>query len=229
MKYDWLLFDADGTLFDYDLAEDKALRGTFEALGLGYEPQYGEAYRRINRQVWLDFEQGRITAEKLRVQRFALLFEALGIAADAPEFSALYLAHLSRAGDLLPGVEEVLGRLRWRFKMAIITNGLKEVQRPRLESSSIAGLFAAVAVSDELGVAKPDPRFFDAVFACIGSPPRERVLVIGDSLTSDIQGGNAYGLDTCWFNPQGKPADPRIPARYEIRALPQLLELLDDL
>ncbi len=227
MRYEWLLFDADGTLFDYDLAENRALRGTFEALGLGYQPQYGEVYRQVNRQVWIDFEQGKISAEKLRVQRFALLFEAIGITADAKGFSDRYLAHLSQAGDLLPGVEEVLGRLHGRCKLAIITNGLKEVQRPRLESSPIAGLFDALAVSDELGVAKPDPRFFDAVFALIGGPPRERVLVIGDSLTSDIQGGNAYGLDTCWFNPQGKPADPRIPARYEIRALPQLLDLLE--
>lgn len=227
MKYEWLLFDADGTLFDYDLAEDKALRGAYGEFGLTYDPRHGEAYRRINRQVWLDFEQGKITAEALRVRRFALLFEALGIAADAAEFSALYLAHLSRAGDLLPGVEEVLGRLNGHYQMAIITNGLKEVQRPRLSSSPIAGLFEVLAVSDELGVAKPDPRFFDAVFAQIGGPPREKVLVIGDSLTSDIQGGNAYGLDTCWFNPLGKPADPRIPARYEIRALPQLLDLLE--
>ncbi len=228
MKYDWLLFDADGTLFDYDLAEDQALRGAYAELGLAYDPRHGEAYRRINRQVWIDFEQGRITAEALRVRRFALLFEALGIAADAQEFSDHYLACLARAGDLLPGAEDVLRRLHGRYRMVVITNGLKEVQRPRLSSSPIAGLFDAVAVSDELGVAKPDPRFFDAVFARIGSPPRDRVLVIGDSLTSDIQGGNAYGLDTCWYNPLGKPADPLIPARYEIRALAQLLDLLGD-
>lgn len=229
MKYEWLLFDADGTLFNYDLAEDKALRGTYAEFGLAYDPRHGEAYRRINRQVWLDFEQGKITAEALRARRFALLFEAMGITADAPEFSTLYLIHLSRASDLLPGAEEVLRRLHGRCRMVVITNGLKEVQRPRLSSSPIAGLFDAVAVSDELGVAKPDPRFFDAVFAQIGSPPREKVLVIGDSLTSDIQGGNNYGLDTCWFNPLGKPPDPRIPAHYEIRALAQLLDLLGDL
>ena len=229
MKYEWLLFDADGTLFDYDLAEDKALRGAYVEFGLAYDLRHGEAYRRINRQVWLDFEQGKITAEALRVRRFALLFEAMGIAADAKGFSDRYLAHLARAGDLLPGAEEVLRRLHGHYRMVVITNGLKEVQRPRLSSSPIAGLFAALAVSDELGVAKPDPRFFETVFDQIGSPPREKVLVIGDSLTSDIQGGNTYGLDTCWFNPLGKPVDPRIPARYEIRALPQLLDLLGDL
>lgn len=229
MRYDWLLFDADGTLFDYDLAEDKALRETFAEMNLAYEPQYGETYRQINRQIWSDFEQGRITAAALRVRRFALLFEALGAAADPQMFSNCYLARLAQAADLLDGAEAVVRRLRGHFRMALITNGLKEVQRPRLNSSAIAGLFDAVAVSDELGAAKPDPRFFDAVFSCIGSPPRDRVLVIGDSLTSDIQGGINYGLDTCWFNPLGKPADPRFPASYEIRSLAQLPDLLENL
>jgi 2-haloacid dehalogenase len=227
MDYHWLLFDADGTLFDYDLAETRALQGAFAELALAFGPLHSEAYRRINRQIWADFELGRINSGALRVRRFELLFEALGIAEDAQRFSDRYLVHLAKAGDLIDGAEDVLRRLRGRWRLALITNGLKDVQRPRLEASPIAGLFEVVAISEELGVAKPDPRFFEAVFARIGNPPKAEALVVGDSLTSDIQGGNHYGLDTCWFNPAGMPPDPRYPARYEIRALPELLDLLE--
>jgi len=163
------------------------------------------------------------------VRRFELLFEVLEITADAEEFSKRYLVHLARAADLMDGAETVVRRLHEHFRLAIITNGLKEVQRPRLECSPIAVFFEDVFISEEIGAAKPDPRFFEAVFARIGNPTREKVLVIGDSLTSDIQGGNLFGLDTCWFNPHRKPAAAQFPATYEIQALSQLPGLLETL
>ena len=227
MEYQWLFFDADGTLFDYDLAEEKALEGTFHDLGLPFLPHWKTTYRAINHNIWMEFENGRISATALRTRRFELLFEAVQVQADPENFSRRYLHNLAHASDLMPGAEETICALGGRYHLAVITNGLKDVQRPRLARSPIGGRFEVVAISEEMGVAKPDPRFFDLALGLAGSPPRQHVLVIGDSLTSDIQGGNRAGLDTCWFNPKGLPADPRFPAKFEIREIQELSNLLN--
>jgi len=228
--YHWLLFDADGTLFDYDRAEAKALEGTFREFTLPFEPGHAGVYQKINQQIWLDFENGQITAEALRVVRFERLFAAIqvrpGSAAFAEEFSSRYLHNLAMASDLTNGAENIVRALRARYHLALITNGLKDVQRPRLAHSTISDCFEAVAISEEMGVAKPDPRYFTAVFEMIGWPERKNVVVIGDSLTSDIQGGINYGLDTCWYNPNGKTADLKLLPTYQIQKLEELETLL---
>ena len=224
--YQWLLFDADGTLFDYDRAEEKALEGTFQDFQLFFTGDHAGSYQKINHQIWLDFENGLITAAELRVARFERLFAAISIQADALHFSQRYLQNLAMASDLIDGAEETIRRLKGHYHLGLITNGLKDVQRPRLACSAIAGYFDAVAISEELGAAKPDPLYFDLVFEMIGQPARKSVLVIGDSLSSDIQGGTNYGLDTCWFNPQGKPGRPELRVTYEIRRLEEIFQVL---
>jgi len=227
MKYTWLLFDADGTLFDYDRAEATALRRTFEQTGHLLEPGYVETYRRINQQMWVEFEQGRLSQEKLRTRRFELLFESLGIATDPEVFSREYLRNLAEGTDLIEGAEEVIKALHGRAGLAIVTNGLKEVQGPRLARSAIADCISAMVISEEVGAAKPDQRFFEAAFQRIENPGKDNVLIVGDSLSSDIRGGNNYGIDTCWFNPMGKPPDLDVEIRYEISCLKELLDLVE--
>ena len=227
MIYGWLLFDADGTLFDYDRAEATALQRTFEEMGHGFEPGYATAYRQINGQIWLDFEQGRISQERLRTRRFELLFEAVGAQLPPEVFSVAYLRHLAQATYLIDGAEEVIRALHGRVGLMLITNGLHEVQRPRYAASALNGYFAGLVISEEVGAAKPDPLIFDAAFRRMGQPRREEVLMVGDSLTTDMQGGSDYGLDTCWYNPGQRPLDPDVPIRYEIQDLRQLLRLVE--
>ena len=226
-KYDWLLFDADGTLFDFARAEALALEGTFRDMAIPFDPGYWPIYNEINRQVWVDFENGQITAEALRWMRFKRLFEKLGLAADAENFSACYLSNLAQVPDLLPGALDLIQRLRGKYHLALITNGLKDVQRPRLAHSALANDFEVVAISEEMGVAKPDPLYFTALFENLGWPNKTRVLVIGDSLSSDIQGGRNYGLDTCWFNPSCQDGSLAIQPTYEIHRLDDLLSILE--
>jgi 2-haloacid dehalogenase len=226
MNYRWLFFDADDTLFDYPRAETGALEMTFFDMGLTYSPETLPAYQIFNQQVWREFEQGKISALDLRVARFARLFEHLNLAVDLDTFSQRYLVNLSRESVLIEGAANLLADLCGQYHMGLITNGLPEVQRPRLAGSGIAKFFDFVAISEEMGVAKPDPRFFSAALAMAGQPDPRSVLVIGDSLNSDIRGGIQAGLDTLWYNPSGKPGDPRWPVVHECRSLEEMGRLL---
>jgi len=224
MSYTWLLFDADDTLFDYPLAETKALRSTFEQFGQVYRSEYLRIYQVFNRQVWEKFELGETSATELRLKRFRLLFNEIGMPLDPQEFSQRYLENLVQASDLLPGAAEVLKALSGRYHIGLVTNGLKEVSRPSLESSAIRPFIEKIFISEEMGVAKPAAGFFEAVFQEIGQPAKNQVLIIGDSLASDMQGGINYGIDTCWFNPAEKTT--ALTVTYTVTSLGQLLDIL---
>ena len=226
MKYDWIFFDADGTLFDYDAAEAAALEGAFEACGLPYESEIRPLYSEINAGIWRDFELGRIGQKELKTARFDRLFDAVGLTADSTEFSRQYLAILGAQTSLLDGAESLVASLAENVRMLLITNGLAEVQVPRFAASSIHGCFAEIVISGEIGLAKPDPAIFDFAFDRIDRPARDRVLMIGDNLGSDILGGANYGLDTCWFNPAGVANGHGVEPTYEIRELHEILDLL---
>lgn len=224
--YEWLLIDADGTLFDYDRAEAEALAGAFAEFNVNPASHVAETYREINGWIWRAFERGEISQADLRIRRFEKLFAAVGVRLDATDFSRAYLEHLSRGAHLIDGAESVVRALRSKVRLLLLTNGLADVQRPRLARSAIRGLFDDVVISEEVGVAKPDERIFDICFARMGHPERSSVLMVGDSLTSDIRGGIEYDLATCWFNPKRKPNESGLHPRYEIRTLAELLPIV---
>jgi 2-haloacid dehalogenase len=226
MPYTWLLFDADGTLFAYDGAEEEALLNVFAHYQLPLDGVVAAAYKRINQSMWRRLEEQTITLMDLRWQRFADLFTEMGITLDAVAFSKTYLHYLGRSAHLIPGALEVLEQLHGKFRMAIITNGINDVQHSRIRLSGLGRYFPFIFTSEAIGVFKPAKGFFDAVFAGIGQPATENVLVIGDSLSSDITGGVGYGLDTCWYNPNGTINHSGLPITYEIRDLAELLVIL---
>jgi 2-haloacid dehalogenase len=224
MKYTWLLFDADDTLFDFPKAEANALQWTLEQAGLPFLTKFASLYARFNQQVWQEFERGEVTSQELRVKRFRLFFDETRLDGDPQVISPLYLRNLALGADLLPGAEEVIRELKGRYHLALVTNGLKEVQRPRLENSAIWDCFEKVFISEEIGAAKPSRKYFESVFHGIGQPEKTSVLLIGDSLTSDMCGGVEYGLDTCWYNPKAKSTE--LPVTYQISRLQELIKLL---
>jgi 2-haloacid dehalogenase len=226
MRYKWLMFDADGTLFDYDKAEATALRRTFREVGCRYDPAFHGAYRQINAELWLEFERGGISQGRLRIERFERLFKAFDIGCDTQTFSACYLRNLAKGADLVDGAEEVIKALAKKVGLLLITNGLAEVQRPRFARSALQTYFADVVISEEVGAAKPRQEIFDVAFQRMGSPAKNEVLIVGDSLTSDMKGGSDYGIDTCWFNPAQRSHDGATPIRYEIRNLAEVLSLV---
>jgi 2-haloacid dehalogenase len=226
MRYRWILFDADGTLFDYPLAEEAALEKACLASGLTFEAGLIELYRRINHRIWQQLERGEIALAELKIRRFELLFEAAGFDGDAERFSARYLDGLAEGTQLIDGAEEIVRELHGRVGMVILTNGLRDVQRPRLAGSALDGRFSDVVISEEVGAAKPAPEIFDVAFERMGQPAKHEVLIVGDSLTSDIRGGSDYGIDTCWFNPGRQPRDTDALIRYEIQRLSEVVEIV---
>jgi len=222
MKYKWILFDADNTLFDYDAAEIGALRSTFEELGTPLTTDHHNTYRHINHQNWQAYERGEITQVVLRTRRFEQFLAAMGMGEEPVAISQRYLFHLGNRTDLVDGAKGVVEGLHGRVGLMIITNGLKDVQRSRFGQSEIGRYFHDIVISEEVGAAKPDGRIFDITFERMGNPQKSDVLIVGDSLTSDIRGGLDYGIDTCWFNPAGRPNTLGREVEFEIGRLEEL-------
>lgn len=225
-RYDWLLFDLDGTLLDYHAAEAAALDATLRDAGIDPTDDVRARYRRINARHWARLEAGETTPERLRVDRWAeLLTEEGHVGVGARAVADAYITHLAAGAHLVDGAVEVLDDVARDHRIAFITNGLADVQRPRLTAAGLLHRAEAVVISDEVGVAKPEPAIFDLVLAAMGRPDRSRVLMIGDSLTSDIAGGYDAGLDTAWVNPAGHPHDGVVPT-YTIASVRELAGVL---
>ena len=226
MKYKWLLFDADKTLFDYDKAEALALQATFEQFGYTFDPAYLEAYRHINERVFELYAEGSITTQQVRYERFEQLSEALKIQLECAPFGDAHIKNMAGGAYLIDGAEETVSALSQKAKLTIITNALVDVCKPRIAKSAIGSYFSDVVSAEEIGVSKPNAGFFKATLSRIGNPAKEDVLIIGDNLISDIKGGYDFGIDTCWFNPKRLTHNHDIKITYEINHLSELLEIL---
>jgi YjjG family noncanonical pyrimidine nucleotidase len=204
MLYNAILMDADDTLFDFRAAERLAIMETLIGLGLN-DPAAAELYVRINEACWKDFELGKITQSELQVKRFSQLLSALSINAEPRAVGDTYLASLSKQWILLPGAEEALAEIAACHPVAIVTNGIAGVQRSRFESSPIHKYIKTLVISEEYGLPKPYPGIFLHALSLLGNFTPDRALMIGDSLTSDMTGAIAAGVNTCWFNPGCRP------------------------
>ncbi|MBZ0179870.1 MAG: YjjG family noncanonical pyrimidine nucleotidase [Melioribacteraceae bacterium] len=226
MKYKVALFDADGTLFDYDKAELEALQDTCEFLQLECSINFIELYKKFNSGVWRDFESKKIDTQTLRWKRFQLLFDELKIDIDPKYVSTLYLDYLSQKSYLFDGAEELIKNLYQRIKMSIITNGISEVQRRRIGLSAINNFFDHIIISDEVGSPKPESMIFEKTLKFYKGIEKNNVIIIGDNLESDIRGGINFGIDTCWFNPNKIENDSGIDANFEISDIRECLEII---
>jgi len=225
-RYQWLLFDADGTLFDFDRAEVAAFEQAFGLISVRFEPSYLATYQRINQTLWQAVEREEIKPAIVKLRRFELLLEAIGVDISAVKLSDTYVECLAARAELIEDASEVLQALHGKYRIAILTNGLQAVQRGRLARSVIRDHIADIIISEEIGFVKPAKEFFDIALSRIGNPPIREVLMIGDSWTSDIQGAVQYGIDACWYNPGKKPRPSSPEITREIASLSELVEWL---
>lgn len=221
MKYQWILFDADETLFSFH--SYFGLKSMLKRYGLEFNEQDYEAFQAVNQPLWVAYQNKEINAEALQRIRFESLAQKTG--QDPLVLNRELMDEMALVSQPLEGVREMLASLHGKVKMGIITNGFNALQQKRLENTQTAGFFDLLIVSETVGVAKPDRQIFDYAFSQMGEIERSKVLMVGDTLASDILGGNLAGIDTCWFNPKGLANETAIQPTYEIRSMAELIAL----
>lgn len=229
-----LFFDLDQTLFDFHKAEAEALRKTLTAFGVTPVPAIVQRYSEINQSQWELLELGKLTRDQVLVRRFDLLLEELQLDVAqtgdvGAQMAKIYEGHLMQGHYFMEGAEELLECLYPNYDMYLMSNGTAHVQDSRLKSANISHFFKEIFISQRIGYNKPDVRFFEACFLRIADFHREESIIIGDSLTSDIQGGINAGIRTCWFHVPGTEPSPGLLPDYEITSLAMLPGLLEKL
>lgn len=225
-KYKYLLFDVDGTLLDFNKAEEQALINTFQKYNIVLTEQMNQRYEQINKQLWKDFENGLIDKKTIVYTRFVQLFQEFGIDEDGIAFEDDYQDALGEGYFLLPHARDILEKLYQKYPLYVVTNGVSKTQYSRLKGTRIDQYFQDIFVSEDIGYQKPTREYFDYCFKKMKNIDLDQTLIIGDSLSSDIQGGINVGIDTCWYNPHyiEEPQDMNI--TYIIHDLRELLDLL---
>ena len=200
MKYPVVLFDLDHTLLDSHASEQAAFDTTMRSIGVEPTVEVFDTYDRLNQALWRLVETGRLSPNDVKVRRFEQLLGELDAVGDPVEMGATFVAGLTDHGDLYAGARELLDALLGTVRMAVVTNGIGHVQRGRLERLELERYFEVVSVSGELGMSKPAPAIFDHTLAELRVTDRSNVVMVGDSLASDVAGGLNAGIDTIWFN-----------------------------
>lgn len=226
-KYTTILFDADDTLFDFKRAEHEAVTDVLALVGLPNTDEIISKYSEINKGYWKMLERGEITKKDLFIARWKSFLEFYGLnEINAEMIANHYLLKLSQKCYLLNGAEELCEKLSRNFRLFIVTNGYAVVQHGRFDNSPIRKYFEDMFISEEMGAEKPTKAYFDAVFSRIPDFDPEKSVIIGDSLSSDIKGGINAGIDTCWYNPEGKMAPDGMKITYIISKLSEIEDIV---
>lgn len=222
MQYDWILFDADETLFHFD--SRRGLTLMLERKGMELTDEAFQAYQKVNHPLWVAYQNGDITADELKHTRFVDWAEKL--ATTPAELNRSYMQAMADICSLLPGAQALIDALKGKVRMGIITNGFADLQMVRLERTGLAPHFEHIIISEEVGIAKPDPRIFAHALEKMGNPDKKRVLMVGDNPQSDILGGLNIGVETCWLNLHGADTPQDIQPHYQVSSLDELQALL---
>ena len=225
---EFLFIDLDDTILDFRKAEYVAIGKTIGDFGVEPTDEVRKLYHEINKWHWEQLELGTLTREEVLVNRFGVLFEKLGKTVDAVACARAYEKNLSQGHWFLPGAEEAVDALSKKYRLFLASNGTASVQKGRMTSANLYRFFETVFVSQEIGHNKPSKEYFDACFAQIPGFDKEKAMIVGDSLSSDIKGGINAGIKTVWVNPDHKDCG-EIKPDYEIEYLHQLEALLEGL
>lgn len=230
MTYKFLLFDLDHTLLDFDTAEDVALTQLLKEEGVTDIQAYKDYYIPMNKSLWKDLELKKITKQELVNTRFSKMFSHFGIEKDGVYLAERYQFFLAQQGQVFSGAMELLDSLIDRgYELNAATNGITKIQTGRMAQSGLAPYFNQVFISEQLQTQKPDTLFYEKIGQQIAGFSKEKALMIGDSLTADIQGGNNAGIDTIWYNPHHLVNMTQAHPTYEVDSYQALLEILDKL
>ena len=227
--FEILFLDLDDTILDFKKAERIAICKTIGDFGVEPTDEVLHRYHVINKWHWEQLELGKLTRAEVLENRFGMLFEELGVAADKTACARAYEKNLSIGHYFLPGAEEAVEYLSKHYRLFLTSNGTASVQKGRMTSANLYRFFEKVFVSQEIGHNKPSKEYFDGCIAQIPGFDPQKTIIVGDSLSSDIKGGINAGISTCWVNPSHAPGREDIKPDYEIEYLHQLPALLESL
>lgn len=224
-----ILFDLDDTILDFKKAEKIALFKTLEELGITPNDEIAEKYSRYNISQWKRLELGEITRQEVKVNRYKLLFDDIGVDKSPGLATQIYEEKLAVGHFFIAGALGLIKNLYNDYRLYLVSNGSKSVQSGRLKSAGISPYFKGIFISQDLGYEKPNPKFFEKVFSSIENFSKHETVIVGDSLSSDIKGGINAGIKTVWFNPNKEINTAKIIPDYEISSLSQLEKLIKEI
>lgn len=227
MAIKYILLDLDDTVYDFKCAERSAISLVLVEHGMAPEPRYIERYSEINRDCWRMLEEGKMEREQILVERFRRFFAELSVSCNPERVKDLYEKKLSESAVFVEGAEELIAGLRGKYTLAIATNGTARVQEKRISAGGLRDKVDYIFISEKLGHAKPSIKYFDACLAQLGAEQRAQVIIVGDSISSDIQGGINAGIHTCLFKRSGECSPEGVQPEYTIGALCELWSVLD--
>lgn len=225
-KYDVLLFDVDGTLLNFDAAEKDGIEGLLKHFGVPAAEENVHKYHVVNKRYWEMLERGERTRDQILGERFEEYFGDFGIKVNGTEVDRMYREYINNSAVLIDGAVRLLDSLKGRYLLYIVTNGVAETQYKRLAMSGLDKYFDGIFISEEAGAQKPQTEFFEYCFEKMGRRDVENMLIIGDSLTSDMRGGNNAGMDTMWYHPHGTDNQTDVRVTYTAETLEEIEMML---
>jgi YjjG family noncanonical pyrimidine nucleotidase len=223
IQYEWILFDADDTLFHFDAF--RGLQITFSKYRVDFKQKDYDEYQRVNRALWVQFQQGLIRADDVKTKRFQAWAEILDVSPST--LNSEFLSAMAEISTPLDGAYDLIKALKnEKVKIGIITNGFSDLQWVRLERTGLKQYFDVVVVSEEVGVAKPDKRIFEHTLNAMGDPDPSKVLMVGDTLETDIVGGSSVGMTTCWLNTKKLQTLEKTVPTFQVSSLKELEDIL---
>ena len=224
--YTHIFFDADDTLLDFKKGQLLSFKTVLEGYDIPFSDDLYITYSKINYDLWQQLEQGAITRAELQSKRFSSFFASIGQSISGDEAELAYKQYLGEQSCLMPFAEEVCRELSRKYTLTIVTNGISEIQNRRFAACAILPYLTNIVISDDIGISKPDKRFFKHALAVSQCKDPSEVLLVGDSLAADIKGANNTGLDACWYNPEGVSLPDSYRVKYIISDLRELLDIL---
>ncbi|MFQ3249352.1 MAG: 5'-nucleotidase [Glaciecola sp.] len=222
MRYDFVLFDADETLFSFDILA--GMKVVFSRYGINFTQADYEHYQESNKKLWISYQDGEISADYLQITRFSEWGAKLNIAPK--QLNDEFLDAMAQICEPLPGAVNLLKQLKGKAKLAIVTNGFQRLQSTRIHRAGLDDIFDYVVISELVGSAKPHKAIFEHTLSLLGNPSKEKVIMVGDTITSDILGGKNVSIDTCWLQHPGVINTSDILPTYTISHLDELHDII---
>ncbi len=221
-----VLLDVDNTLLDFNLCAEDSIHKSAADMGITLPDNIMSAFFEVNAELWHDIEKGTLTREELHRIRFNKVFAKSGVDADGVEFEKLFVGHVKQSAVHVKGAKDILDYLKEKYILCTASNASAMQQKNRLTKAGFIDYFKHLFISEEIGEPKPSKKFFDACFDYLAPISKDEIIMIGDSLTADINGAHACGIKTCWYNHDKIDVPKDVCADYIVNSLDEIKNIL---